>query len=200
MTFTNITKGGIYLQCCHREVEPGGTFTVPWLRGRTDRGLRAAMASGVLAWESGKDEPEVPGSPRLRTPEERAKLAYWKKRAADAKREAEEKALREKMRADDEGVKANMARMGRFDLPKPVPRRAPERAAARERPVTRADIIVDRKPASLADVVRHNRAVQALGADADPDGKAGTGKAGKAVRTGRTGRTGVVIIDKSKEV
>lgn len=184
MTFTNVTEGGMYFRCCHREVEPGGTFVVPWLVAKDDRAVRAAMADGVLAWTSGKDEPEVPGSPRLRTPEERAKLEAWKRRAADAKREAEEKTVREKMRADEEGMKANMARMGHFDMPKTVVRRTPERASAKERPVTKADIIVDRKPMSLADVMRHNKAVQILGAD----GKraADSAKAGEAGDAGKS--------------
>ena len=49
MTFTNIAAVGFYLQCCHREVEPGGSFRVPWARARTDRGLRMAMNAGQLA-------------------------------------------------------------------------------------------------------------------------------------------------------
>lgn len=165
MKFTNLTRRGLYFTCCHREVEPGGSFELPWLAARDDRAVRAAMADGAVGWESQGDEPEVPGSPHVPTQAELAEAEAKREAEAEAKREADERAMRRRMAEDDAGVRANMARMGHFKVPGPVPRRAPERAAAKERPVTKADIIVDGRPRSLADVMRHNRAVRQLGAD-----------------------------------
>lgn len=160
MTFTNITRAGLYMQCVHREVAPGETFIVPWLEARENRALRAAMNNRAVAWESQEGEPEVPGSVKLPTAEERAQHAkeLAEKRAA-AKAEAARK-LREQQARDDRGVKANMARMGRFNVPDTRLQLKKVEAVATERPITRADIIADDKPKSLADIVRHNRAVR----------------------------------------
>jgi len=176
--FTNLTRRGLYFGCCHREVEPGGSFEVPWLAAKEDRAVRAAMADGAIGWESRGDEPEVPGSPHVPTKAELAEAKARREAEAKAKREADEKAVRKRMAEDEAGMKANMARMGNFKVPGPVPRRAPERAAAKERPITKADIISDGRPRSLADVMRHNRAVRQLGAD---------GQSGQAVKTGQAG-------------
>lgn len=160
MKFTNVTHRGLYFQCCHREVEPGGSFFAPWLSARHDRAVRSAMADGSLAWESGNGEPHVPGSRKLPTAQERdAALARRKAEAAERRR-ADEEAMQRRMAEDNAGVSANMARMGHFDVPKPIPRRAPAQAVAAERPVTREDIIRDDRPQSLAAIVRHNRAIR----------------------------------------
>ena len=164
MKFTNMTCRGLYFRCCHREVEPGGSFELPWLAAKDDRAVRAAMADRAIGWESQGDEPEVPGSPHVPTRAELAAAKAKREAEAKAKREADEKAMRKRMAEDEAGMRANMARMGNFKVPGPVPRRAPERAAAKERPITKADIIADGKPRSLADVMRHNRAVKQLGA------------------------------------
>lgn len=163
MIFTNLTGAGLYMQCCHREVAPGEQFIVPWLSVRDNRAVRAAMNNGALAWESEPGEPNVPGSPKLPTREERA-AAEAKARAESAEKErlaASE--LQKRMTADDDAVRANMKRMGRFDVPQLKPRRAIVKAAIREKPVTEADVISDGKPKSLADIARHNRAVRTLG-------------------------------------
>lgn len=178
MKFTNLTRRGLYFGCCHREVEPGGSFELPWLVAQSDRAVRAAMADKVIGWESQGDEPEIPGSPHVPTEAEKAEAKAKREAAAKAKREAEEAAMRKRMADDEAGMKANMARMGNFKVPGPVPRRAPERAAAKERPVTKADIIADGKPKSLADVMRHNRAVKQLGSGLQADGSGKSGQAG----------------------
>lgn len=162
MTFTNISGRSIYLQCCHREVEPRGTFSVQWGLCSKDRGLRAAMAAGALAWVSGPNDPEVPGSPKLPAPGEQAKRAAARKAAAQAKRDAEAKAVAERKARDDRAVGANMARMGRFDVPKLTPRRKADYGVKQEAPVTAADIIRDDKPESLAAIVRHNKAIKVV--------------------------------------
>jgi hypothetical protein len=93
------------------------------------------MADKVIGWESQGDEPEIPGSPHVPTEAEKAEAKAKREAEAKAKREAEEAAMRKRMAADEAGMKANMARMGNFKVPGPVPRRAPERAAAKERGV-----------------------------------------------------------------
>lgn len=145
------------------------------------------MADKVIGWESQGDEPEVPGSPHVPTAEEIAEAKAKREAEAKAKREADEKAMRKRMAEDEAGMKANMARMGNFKVPGPVPRRAPERAVARERPVTRADIIADGKPKSLADVMRHNKAVKQLGAGLRAGAPGQSGKSGKSGQAGQAG-------------
>ena len=165
MIFTNLTRASMYMQCCHREVPPGGNFIVPWYSVKENRAVRCAMNNGALAWESEEGEPEVPGSPVLPSKAERAKQER-KRRAARKAAEAESNKRREaKMKSDDEAVKANMARMGNFDVPQVKPRRKADSVAKREKPITREDVIADDKPKSLADIVRHNRAVKAFGGD-----------------------------------
>lgn len=156
MTFTNITGVGFYLQCCHRAVEPGGSFQLPWEAARRDRGLRAAMNAGRLAWEEGPDEAEVPGSPAL--PDFRAIAQAEADRAAKLA-EAEAARVAAKKSADAAGIAANMANMGRFDVPVPVKREVRARQVATERPVTPADILgAGAKPVSLEALRRHNKA------------------------------------------
>lgn len=165
MIFTNITRSSMYMQCCHREVPSGGSFIVPWFRVKDNRAVRCAMRNGDLAWQSMAGEPEVPGSPVLPTKAERAKQERRRKAAKKAA-EAESRKRREaKMKSDDEAVKANMARMGNFNVPQVKPRRKADAVAKREKPITREDVISDDKPKSLADIVRHNRAVKAFGGE-----------------------------------
>jgi len=160
MVFTNVSEAGIYLQCCHREVEPGGTFYVPWLKASHDRGLVAAMQSGNLAWTSEKDEPTVPGSP---APDRLEKKRAAQRKAASAKAEAEAAAVRQQEAEQTAAQKANMTRMGRFDVPQ-LTRYEKVKAVRTEKPVTAADVIAgDSGPKSLADIRRHNKAVKTLG-------------------------------------
>lgn len=164
MTFTNMTRAGLYFTCCHREVEPGGSFEIPWPEVKDDRAIRFAMRDGSLGWVSGKDEPHIPGSAHVPTAEELAEKAAKDQAEAEERRKAEEAALAKRMAETDEAVKANMARMGHFDMPKRIPRRQPARDKAAEKPITKADIITDGAPKSLADAMRHNRAVRAANA------------------------------------
>lgn len=160
MTFTNISSSGIYLTCCHREVAPQGTFSVPWESARRDRGLRAAMNAGVLAWRSDAGEAGVPGSP----PVPDFDAARRAREAEEARAAAEEsRRVREAEAAADRDVKANMSRRGRYDVPQPVKREAKSHRVRTEKPVTREDVIRDR-PKSLDDIRRHNRAVHRFGA------------------------------------
>lgn len=157
MTFTNISGIALYLTCCHREVEPAGTFSVPWESAKRDRALRAAMNDGRLAWREDAGEAKVPRSPRVPDFNARAKAA----RAAQAKAQAEADAKTAAEKAEAErAVQANMARRGRYDVPQPVKREVQAKRVATEKPVTRADVITSGKPKSLADIRRHNKAVQ----------------------------------------
>lgn len=160
MKFTNITRAGMYFTCCHREVAPGESFYAPWLTARNDRAVRTAMREGVVAWESGKGEPEVPGSPRIPSAEARAAQAAAHKAEAAAQRRVDAARAKARRDADNKAVGEQMARMGKFKVPGPIPLRQPERVGERERPITAADIISSGKPQSLADVIRHNRAVR----------------------------------------
>ena len=164
MTFTNMTCAGLYFTCCHREVEPGGSFEIPWPEAKDNRAIRFAMRDGSLGWVSGRDEPHIPGSAHVPTAEELAEKAAKAQAEAEERRKAEEAALAKRMADTDAAVKANMARMGRFDMPKRIPRRQPARGKAKEKPITRADIITEGAPKSLAEAMRHNRAVQAANA------------------------------------
>ena len=163
MKFTNLTRAGMYMQCCHREVEPGGTFIVPWLAAKSNRALRLAMNNGAVAWESEDGEPHIPGSPAVQTEEQRkaAELKRAERRRAKAADAA--KRLEAQRRADDEAVKANMARMGNFNVPQVKSYKKVQSVASREKPISREDVISGDKPRSLADIVRHNRAVKAFG-------------------------------------
>lgn len=160
MTFTNIAAVGFYLQCCHREVEPGGSFRVPWARARTDRGLRMAMNAGQLAWREDKGEAKVPGSPRIPSTAIGKAVALGVSEASAAAKAAAVRAHRAKA---DAGVKANQANAGRYDIPQEVRREIRTQAVETEKPVTREDIITDDKPKSLADIRKHNKAVHAFG-------------------------------------
>ena len=147
MTFTNVTRRGLYFACCHREVEPGGSFTVPWFKVRRDRAIRAAMNEKAVAWTSGKDEPTIAGSPRIPAPKVKAM-------AVDTGAK-----IREQKAKDDAAVRANMAKSGTYDVPQLKPREVRSRKVVTEKPVTQADIIATGKPKSLADIRRHNVAV-----------------------------------------
>lgn len=160
MKFTNMSSAGVYFTCCHREVEPGGSFDVPWLEAQNNRAVRAAMADGTLAWESSGDEPVIPGSAHVPTAAEKAKAEAMKKAEEEARMKSEAEALRRRKAADAKALKENMARMGKFKVPGPIPHRTPERAGVKDRPITKADIISNGKPQSLADVMRHNKAVK----------------------------------------
>ena len=164
MKFTNLTRAGMYMQCCHREVAPGETFIVPWLAAKGNRAVRLAMNSGALAWESEEGEPHVPGSPAV--PTEAQRKAEELKRAEHRRAKAAESAKRldAQRKADDAAVKANMARMGSFDVPQVKSYKKVQAAASREKPISREDVISDDKPRSLADIIRHNRAVRTFGA------------------------------------
>ena len=176
MIFTNLTGAGLYMQCCHREVAPGEQFIVPWLEVRENRAVRLAMNNGALAWESEPGEPLVPGSPVLPTAKElaAAKARREAEAKAKARREAEERKAR--MEADDRAVKANMARMGRFDVPQLKPRTKVAGTVSREKPITRDDVIADGKPRSLADIVRHNKAVRTFKDDGAGSGAGAVAK------------------------
>jgi hypothetical protein len=176
----------MYFRCCGREVEPGGTFYAPWLSAKHDRAVRAAMRDGVLAWEPGKGEPDVPGSPVVPSERERAEARKRAEDEAEKRRAEEERAMQERMKRDNEAVSRNMANMGNFDMPKPIPRRAPTRAVAADRPVTGADIIQDDRPRSLAAIVRHNRAIKVVE------------RAKSAGNTGDAGNTGKSTTQTSK--
>lgn len=147
MKFTNVSGHSIYMQCCHREVAHLGTFSVPWLQGRDDRGLRAAMNAGALAWASEHDEPVVPGSP-----------AVPKRRPVPKKPDARAELQRE--RTHNEALKENMSRMGRFAVPQLKPRTVKAKTVSTEKPVTAADVIRAGAPKSLADIQRHNKAIR----------------------------------------
>jgi len=150
----------MYFTCCHREVAPGESFYAPWPTVRNDRAVRTAMQEGVVAWESGKDEPEIPGSPKIPSAEARAVQAAARKAEAAAQRRVDAAKARARQDADNEAVGRQMANMGKFKVPGPIPLRQPERTGVGEKPITAADIISDGKPQSLADVIRHNRAVR----------------------------------------
>lgn len=167
MTFTNITRAGVYLQCCHREVEPGGSFTVSWDRVRGDRGLRMAMNSGALAWKADAGDGDIPESPRFRDVKG-AMAAVKKAAAAAAEKKAAEIAARQE--ADNEAVMRNMSSMGSFAVPQPIRREVRTAAVVTEKPVTRDDVISGEKPRSLADIRRHNRAVKEFGDGERPGG------------------------------
>jgi len=179
--FTNITRAGMYFTCCHREVAPGESFYAPWPTVRNDRAVRTAMQEGVVAWESGKDEPEVPGSPRIPSAEARAAQAAARKAKEAAQHRADAARAKAQRDADNKAVGEQMARMGTFKVPGPIPLRQPERVGERERPITAADIISSGKPQSLADVIRHNRAVRLVQAQAQE----AAAKAAKAKREQR---------------
>lgn len=173
MKFTNVTRAGLYFTCCHREVEPGGSFEVPWLAAKGDRAVRRAMADGSVAWEPRGDEPRIPGSPKAPTAAQKAARARARKEAESEASRKQAERVRAQMKADDEAVKRNMANMGRFKVPGGIPLRAPEREKLGDRPITEADIISDGSPKSLADVMRHNKAVRLAKAN---QSKAGEGK------------------------
>ena len=147
MKFTNVSGHSLYMQCCHREVTHLGTFSVPWLQGRTDRGLRMAMRAGALAWESERDEPIMPGSPKIP-----------KRKPAPKQPDASAELQRE--RANNEALRRNMSRMGQFDLPQLKPRNVKAKTVSTEKPVTAADVIRNGAPKSLADIQRHNKAIR----------------------------------------
>ena len=174
MTFTNISRRDLYMQCCHRVVSPGESFSLPWADAEGSRGVRAAMADGALAWEPDPGEPDIPGSPAVpeRLTPEGAKARSKARAEAKARDdEAKAKALAERMKAADEGVKANMARMGHFDVPTLSPRLPPRKAAREEPPPSRDDVISEGDaPKSLADIVRHNRAVKSFVAKGGSNG------------------------------
>lgn len=180
MKFTNMTRAGIYFTCCHREVAPGDSFFVPWLVAQRDRALLAAMSDGVVAWESGKDEPHVPGSRRAPTESEKSAMAAKARAASERAAKARDAEVKARVAKDDAGVREHMSRMGEFKVPGPIPRRTPERRRAGERPITTADIITTGKPRSLADIVRHNKAVQMARAAKALVDKAKAGDAGRA--------------------
>lgn len=161
MIFTNVTGAGIYMQCCHREVAPGGSFVIPWLDVREDRAVRVAMRAGALAWKSEKGEPEVPGSPSERVAELEARRRERVEAESKAEAEAGAEAARRR-EADDAAVRENMSKMGNFDVPQVKPRKRVEAAVSREKPITRDDVISGDRPKSLSDIVRHNRAVKAF--------------------------------------
>lgn len=191
MKFTNITRAGMYFTCCHREVAPGESFYAPWATVRNDRAVRTAMQEGVVAWESGKDEPEVPGSPKIPSAEVRAVQAAARKAEAAAQRRVDAAKAKARRDADNKAVGEQMARMGKFEVPGPIPLRQPERVGERERPITAADIISEGKPQSLADVIRHNRAVrlvqvQEAAARAAKAAKAKQGQRGQQAQTQNT--------------
>ena len=156
VTFVNVSGVAFYLRCCHRSVEPGGSFSVPWESVRRDRALRAAMGCGRLAWAAGPGEAEVPGSPEV--PDFAAAERRRSEEEAAARRSAEEREAR--LRAEhDRAVSANMANMGRFDVPEPVRREVRARAVEETRPVTDADILAPgSRPGSLEALRRHNLA------------------------------------------
>ena len=186
MKFTNITRAGMYFRCCGREVEPGGTFYAPWLSAKHDRAVRAAMRDGVLAWEPGKGEPDVPGSPVVPSERERAEARKRAEAEARKRRAEEEREMQERIERDNEAVSRNMANMGHFDMPKPIPRRAPSRTVAVDRPVTGADIIQDDRPRSLAAIVRHNRAIKVVERAKNAGNAGSTGNTGDAGNTGKS--------------
>ena len=163
MKFTNLTRAGMYMQCCHREVAPGESFIVPWLSVKDNRPVRLAMRNGALAWESEDGEPTVPGSAALPSEAERARIADRRKAERKAREAKEADRMNRQRKADDESVKANMARMGNFDVPQVREYGKPKAVRSGDKPVTRADVISGDKPKSLADIVRHNRAVKAFG-------------------------------------
>ena len=183
MTFTNVTSAGIYMQCCHREVAPGESFTVSWLEAKDNRAVRMAMRAGALAWESGPDEPLIEGSVKLPSVKERESIKAERAAKEKARKAEEAKRLDEQMRRDDETVKANMANMGHFSVPRVTPVRKRVDTGPREKPITREDVIADDKPKSLADIMRHNRAVKKF-ADADTDADS-TQAAGESIEETR---------------
>lgn len=156
MRFTNLSARGRYFQCCHREVAPLGSFSLPWADVRADRAVRAAMSAGVLAWESEGGDPFVEGSPEVPRRDPGAEARAEEARAAAA-REVEERRER-----DNRAVAENMARMGRFDVPSVAPYTGAERREVAEAPATEADVIPG-APRSLADIRRHNMAVRRFG-------------------------------------
>lgn len=159
MVFTNISGKGMYLTCCHREIAPGSSFVVPWHKVNRDRAVRSAMNAGALAWESSAGDPDIPGSPPIPDPSVAEKAAA----AREASRAAAAERVSRKMAEDDREVKANMARMGNFDVPVLSRRATKVEAVVREDPVTEADVIAEGdKPLSLEGIRRHNRAVRAL--------------------------------------
>ena len=156
MTFVNVSGTAFYLRCCHRSVEPGGSFSVPWESVRRDRALRAAMGCGRLAWAAGPGEADVPGSPKV--PDFAAAERRRSEEAAAARRSAAEREAGLRA-AHDRGVSENMANMGRFDVPEPVRREVRARAVEEARPVTDADILAPgSRPGSLEALRRHNLA------------------------------------------
>ena len=176
MIFTNVTCAGIYMQCCHREVAPGESFVAPWLEVRENRAVRLAMADGALAWESEDGEPFIEGSAKLPSAAEREKAKRRRDDDRKARKAEEASELRDRRRRDDEAVKANMARMGSFNVPKLSPRLAPRKRVSYEKPITREDVISDGKPKSLSDIMRHNRAVKRFGGgEGAAEGKAPSG-------------------------
>ena len=188
MRFTNITRAGMYFTCCHREVAPGESFYAQWLTVRNDRAVRTAMREGVVAWESGKGEPQVPGSPKIPSTEVRAAQAAARKAKAAAQRRVDAARTKAQRDADNEAVGRQMANMGKFKVPGPIPLRQPERVGEREKPITAADIISNGKPQSLADVIRHNRAVRLVQAQeaAAKAAKAKQGQRGQQAQTQNT--------------
>ncbi len=156
MLFTVLSPGGAYFACCHREVAPLGTFSLPWRDARGDRAVRAAMAAGALAWEPEAGDPAVPGSPAVPRPDPAEALREAERREAAAREVAERRDR------DDRLVSENMARMGRFDVPSAAPYAGAARRDAAEAPATEDDVIAG-APRSLADIRRHNMAVRRFG-------------------------------------
>ena len=156
MTFTNVSGAGFYLQCCHRTVESGGSFSLPWERCRRDRGLRAAMQSGCLAWVPSEGEPKVPGSPAVPDFAGARRRAAARAAAKEASERAKVAALKEE---HSRGVSENMARMGNFDVPVLKKRDVVSRAVETEKPITEGDLLTE-GPKSLEALRRHNRAVE----------------------------------------
>lgn len=164
MRFTSLSSRAAYYAVCHRDVPPGGTFSVPWAVAESSRAVRGAMEAGLLAWESERGEPEVPGSPPVpaRDPEAEARAAREAEEARAARR-AEIEALMER---DNRAVAENMAGMGHFDVPSVEPFTGAAARAAEEAPPTEADVIAG-VPGSLSDILRHNRAVRRFGGGHD---------------------------------
>lgn len=155
MVFVNISGRGLYMQCCHREVEPGGSFTVSWESVKHNRAVRAAMSAGALSWSPSSGEPAVPGSPSVPSP---AVPEAHKVSAASV-----DKAPSNPDEPSSGDFGRHMRNLGKFKANTITPRVSRSERVASEDPLTEADIITD-VPLSLDAIRRHNAAVHKFGA------------------------------------